>query len=122
MVLCESFGTHTSAQGLNGANMNLEPGVPEMTMESLVYLRTIEPSFHDLVEAEYRAKRKTGVPFIDFNDRAERTRHRWFADMYKDIKQRNLNTYVDAIHNIGQRVSANDDDDDSDTSPTRGAP
>ncbi|OGH92715.1 MAG: hypothetical protein A2563_03525 [Candidatus Magasanikbacteria bacterium RIFOXYD1_FULL_40_23] len=113
MVLCESLGVHHSALALNGANLDLEPGVSKMTMESLVYVKMIEPAFHELVTAEYSGKRKEEVPFINFDDCAERKKHRWFKDMYHDMKRRErLEKYIDDMHNIGG-LPANDMDDEN---------
>jgi hypothetical protein len=109
VVLCESYGKKGSALGLNGANMNLEEGVPEMTMESLVYVRIVEDTFHDLVVAEFKAKRQQDLPTIDFNNAAERTRHRWFGDFYKDTKKQHDEQYVDAIHGVGPAVAHSPD-------------
>lgn len=100
-VLCESLGTHHSALALNGANMDLEPGVPEMTMESLIYVRVIEESFRPMVASEFKSKRKTEIETIDFDDRAARRRHRWFPDFYRDVKKHHLEDYVDSIHAFG---------------------
>jgi len=117
VVLCESFGKEHSALGLNGANMNLEEGVPEMTMESLVFVRIVEDTFHDMVAAEFKAKRKKDMPTIDFNNPAERKQHRWFADFYKETKRQHDEQYIDAIHGIGSpAVSANPDDDATEAS------
>ncbi len=113
VALCESFGLHNSALGLNGANMDLDSGVPKMTMESLVYVKLVEPAFYDLVANEYKARQKKDVPFINFDDPAERKNHRWFQDMYRDMRRRREDEqYVDGMHNIGQQP-ANDTDDDA---------
>lgn len=112
IVLCESFGKEHSALGLNGANMDLEPGVAKLTMESLVFVRIVEPTFHDLVAAEFKAKRKQDLPEIDFNLPEARKYHRWFGDFYKATKQQHDEQYINAIHDIGApAVSANPDDD-----------
>lgn len=114
MALCESFSRSNPGQGLIGANMDLEPGVPEMTHESLVYVKTIEPAFYDLVAGEYKAKRKADVPFINFDDPAERKKNRWFKDLYHDMKKRRAaEKYINDMHSVGVQP-ANDVDDDND--------
>lgn len=117
VVLCRSHGApdqrgeRGSAYALVGANMNLEEGVPEMTMESLVFLRIVEDTFHDMVAAEFKAKRKKDMPTINFNNPAERKQQRWFGDFYKATKKQHDEQYIDAIHDIGSpAVSANPDD------------
>lgn len=94
MVLCESHGHGHDVLALNGANM--DESRPPMTMESLVFVRIVEPAFHDLMTAEYTAKRKQDVPFIDFNQRAERTKHRWFDSLYVELMH-NTNAHQLAI-------------------------
>ncbi len=88
LVLCESFGVHNSALALNGANLGANTGKPPVTMESLVFVKIVEPAFHDLATNEYRAKRKEEPAFIDFNKPGERRKHRWFDALYVDLMHR----------------------------------
>lgn len=107
IVLCKSYGAPDrrgpggSALGLNGANMGLEPGVAKMTMESLVFIRIVEDTFHDMVESEFGAKRGKDLPEIDFNLPEARKYHRWFGDFYKATKKQDDTQYIDAIHGVG---------------------
>jgi hypothetical protein len=92
---------------LNGANTDLEPGAPRMTMESLVYVRIVEEAFHDLITEEYKAKRKKkGLPAINFDRPGPRKRHRWFDDFYKDVKKQHDGQYIDALHGFGASPGA----------------
>lgn len=83
MVLCQSYGVHNSVFGLNGANMDRDR--TPMTMESLTFLKIVEPAFHGLMAAEYKDKRKQDVPFIDFNKPGEREKNRWFDSLYVEL-------------------------------------
>jgi hypothetical protein len=89
LVLCESFGRRNPALALNGANMDKTK--PPITMDSLVYVRLVEKSFHDLMVAEFKQTRHQEVEFIDFDKRSEREKHRWFGDLYTDLMHRTDN-------------------------------
>lgn len=78
VVLLESFGIKNSALALNGA--------PDgTTMDSLMFVRMVERSMHGLAIAETTRKRGE-VESINFDQRAVRSEHPWFRDMYRAIK------------------------------------
>jgi hypothetical protein len=94
VVLLESHGVHNSALALNGANM--ETDKPKKTMESLVFVRLLPQTMHDLAMKELGQKRGEGaVETLDFNDGSVRSQHRWFNEgMYDALKkEKDLDKY-----------------------------
>ena len=97
LVLCESFGAAHLGLELNGANLPERtlgeaftgapaPAREPLAMASRTFVRIIEPAFHDLVLAEYTAKRKRAPDHVDFNEPDQR-QARWFAAFYAATKQ-----------------------------------
>lgn len=90
MVLLESAGVRQSALALNGANM--DESKPKMTMESLTYVKMVERPMWSLVTQEYKDKNRAffgpekEIETLNFNNRSERSQHRWAEDWYRDVK------------------------------------
>jgi hypothetical protein len=76
MTLCEAFGLRHLAAELNGANTgNTEEPI---TMESLHFVRIVEPSMHDLMLAAWRQRRPhEPVPHVNLDTRDGRDHVRW---------------------------------------------
>lgn len=79
LALCESFGLRHSALALNGS-----PD-PNLTMDSLVFVRVVERPFHQLLQDEFRARRRAEPPRANFNRPADRARHRWATDFQIEL-------------------------------------